>query len=230
MSPGSLQPLLHILKVLRLCNCIAKNIVLAGVKSVTIFDPELVRVQDLGTQVGLIYLLLHLLIAIKFFLRENDIGRPRGEATAPRLAELNTYVPVKHLPGVPGQEISVDLVKGFQVRLVDFVPTWLLYILCRSLSSRTYPSPNNLRSTIGHIRMIFPSFLLTLVGCLGESFHDTPLANDPSFYRTVFNDFGPKFTCVDPKGEQPLTGMIVSVAEVCLFHLLEAQWFSFDTG
>lgn len=31
---------------------------------------------------------------------------------------------------------------------------------------------------------------------------------------SVFNDFGPKFTCVDPTGEQPLTGMIVSVAKV----------------
>jgi ubiquitin-activating enzyme E1 len=59
-------------------------------------------------------------VTIKFFLRESDIGRPRGDATAPRLAELNTYVPVKHLPGVPGQEISLDLIKGFQVGLVQF--------------------------------------------------------------------------------------------------------------
>jgi len=29
----------------------AKNVVLAGVKSVTIFDPEPVTIQDLGTQV-----------------------------------------------------------------------------------------------------------------------------------------------------------------------------------
>lgn len=33
-------------------------------------------------------------------------------------------------------------------------------------------------------------------------------------FRSVFNDFGPKFTCVDPRGEQPLTGMIVSVDKV----------------
>jgi hypothetical protein len=31
----------------------------------------------------------------------------------------------------------------------------------------------------------------------------------------AFNDFGPKFTCVDPTGEQPLSGMIVSVENVC---------------
>ena len=35
--------------------------------------------------------------------------------TVPRLAELNAYVPVRNLGGQPGQEISVDLIKGFQV-------------------------------------------------------------------------------------------------------------------
>jgi ubiquitin-activating enzyme E1 len=41
------------------------------------------------------------------------------------------------------------------------------------------------------------------------------------YNRSVFNDFGPKFTCVDPTGEQPLTGMIVSVDKVipsCYFE------------
>ena len=31
---------------------------------------------------------------------------------------------------------------------------------------------------------------------------------------SVFNDFGPKFTVVDPTGEEPLSGMIVSVDKV----------------
>jgi ubiquitin-activating enzyme E1 len=52
----------------------------------------------------------------QFFLRQEDIGKSRAEATLPRLAELNAYVPVRLLPGQPGQGISVDLVKGFQVR------------------------------------------------------------------------------------------------------------------
>jgi ubiquitin-activating enzyme E1 len=50
----------------------------------------------------------------QFFLRREDIGKPRAEACVPRIAELNAYVPVKLLPGKPGQEITVDLVKGFQ--------------------------------------------------------------------------------------------------------------------
>ncbi len=32
---------------------------------------------------------------------------------------------------------------------------------------------------------------------------------------SAFNDVGPKFTCVDPTGDQPLLDMIVSVDKVC---------------
>ncbi|AGO11050.1 AaceriAFR433Cp [[Ashbya] aceris (nom. inval.)] len=59
---------------------IAKNVVLAGVRSLTLYDPGLVEVQDLATQ---------------FFLREGDVGQRRDHVTAPRLAELNSYVPVR---------------------------------------------------------------------------------------------------------------------------------------
>lgn len=58
---------------------IAKNVALAGVKSITIYDPAPTTIQDLSSQ---------------FFLRESDIGIPRDQATAPRLAELNQYVPI----------------------------------------------------------------------------------------------------------------------------------------
>ncbi|KAM0748476.1 ubiquitin-activating enzyme E1 [Meredithblackwellia eburnea MCA 4105] len=63
---------------------IAKNVCLAGVKSVTISDPTLVTLPDLGTQ---------------FFLRPEDVGKRRDESTRPRLAELNTYTPVGVLEG-----------------------------------------------------------------------------------------------------------------------------------
>jgi hypothetical protein len=32
--------------------------------------------------------------------------------------------------------------------------------------------------------------------------------------RSVFNDFGKDFACVDPTGEQPQTGMVVEIDEV----------------
>ncbi|KAI9036382.1 E1 ubiquitin-activating protein ubaA [Aspergillus affinis] len=58
---------------------IAKNIALAGVKSLTLFDPAPVAISDLSSQ---------------FFLQPQDVGKPRADVTAPRVAELNSYVPV----------------------------------------------------------------------------------------------------------------------------------------
>jgi ubiquitin-activating enzyme E1 len=59
---------------------IAKNVALAGVKSLTLYDPAPVAIADLSAQ---------------FFLRPDDVGKPRDEVTAPRVAELNAYTPVR---------------------------------------------------------------------------------------------------------------------------------------
>jgi ubiquitin-activating enzyme E1 len=59
---------------------IAKNIALAGVKSLTLYDPATVQIADLSSQ---------------FFLTPEDVGKPRDQVTAPRVAELNAYTPVK---------------------------------------------------------------------------------------------------------------------------------------
>ncbi|CAI9728990.1 ubiquitin-like modifier-activating enzyme 6 [Octopus vulgaris] len=73
---------------------IAKNIVLAGIKSLTIHDDKVATVTDLGTQ---------------FFLHENDVnsGLNRAEACCKRIAELNPYVTV-NTTSIPLQD-STDL-------------------------------------------------------------------------------------------------------------------------
>ncbi len=58
---------------------IAKNIALAGVKSLTLYDPAPATIADLSSQ---------------FFLKTEDIGKPRATVTAPRVGELNAYTPV----------------------------------------------------------------------------------------------------------------------------------------
>jgi ubiquitin-activating enzyme E1 len=58
---------------------IAKNIALAGVKSLTLYDPTPAHIADLSSQ---------------FFLHLEDLGKPRATVTAPRVAELNAYTPV----------------------------------------------------------------------------------------------------------------------------------------
>jgi ubiquitin-activating enzyme E1 len=58
---------------------IAKNIALAGVKSLTLYDPAPAVISDLSSQ---------------FFLHPEDVGKSRAAVTAPRVAELNAYTPV----------------------------------------------------------------------------------------------------------------------------------------
>jgi hypothetical protein len=61
---------------------IAKNIALAGVKSLTLYDPKPAQIQDLSSQ---------------FFLHPEDVGKPRAQVTVPRVSELNPYTPVNLL-------------------------------------------------------------------------------------------------------------------------------------
>ncbi|KAJ0414949.1 hypothetical protein BJY00DRAFT_294319 [Aspergillus carlsbadensis] len=85
---------------------IAKNIALAGVKSLTLYDPAPVAIADLSSQ---------------FFLQPQDVGKPRAEVTAPRVAELNSYVPVTiH----EGSHIAEDLeqLKRYQAVVLTLTP------------------------------------------------------------------------------------------------------------
>lgn len=139
---------------------IAKNVCLAGVKSVTLSDPSPVSVPDLGTQ---------------FFLREADVGQRRDEATRARLAELNAYTPVSVLENATDEAIKrftvVVLVNGStdeQLRLNDLT----------------------------HANSI--KFIATETAGL---------------FGSAFCDFGKQFPVVDQTGEQPLSGMVVSIEE-----------------
>ncbi|EJD53721.1 ubiquitin activating enzyme [Auricularia subglabra TFB-10046 SS5] len=142
---------------------IAKNVILAGVKSVSIFDPDPVTIHDLSSQ---------------FFLRKEDIGLSRAEAAVPRLAELNAYVPVRGLGGTAGQDITVDHLKGFQVVVLTDRP------LSKQLEINAWTRQNGIYFVSAETRGLFGA---------------------------AFNDFGAKFDCIDPTGEQPLSGLIVSV-------------------
>uniref|UniRef100_A0A673L9R5 E1 ubiquitin-activating enzyme n=1 Tax=Sinocyclocheilus rhinocerous TaxID=307959 RepID=A0A673L9R5_9TELE len=63
---------------------IAKNVILGGVKSVTLHDQGVAEWYDLSSQ---------------FYLREEDLGKNRAEVSQLRLAELNSYVPVTSFTG-----------------------------------------------------------------------------------------------------------------------------------
>ncbi|KAK7531398.1 uncharacterized protein J3D65DRAFT_637487 [Phyllosticta citribraziliensis] len=60
-----------------LANEVAKNLVLAGIKSLTVVDHNVVTEDDLGAQ---------------FFITEADIGKNRAEAAVPEMQKLNPRV------------------------------------------------------------------------------------------------------------------------------------------
>ncbi|KAI8819476.1 uncharacterized protein EV422DRAFT_534882 [Fimicolochytrium jonesii] len=82
---------------------IAKNVILAGVKSVTLYDPNPVQVADMSSQ---------------FFLYQEDLGKPRADVTSHRLAELNAYVPVSVLHG----ELTPEQLSHYQVVVCTETP------------------------------------------------------------------------------------------------------------
>lgn len=73
---------------------LAKNIILAGVKSVTLHDTENATINDLSSQ---------------FFLDESSIGKNRALESYQKLSELNEYVSVS----TSIDELSNDLIKQF---------------------------------------------------------------------------------------------------------------------
>ncbi|KZF23266.1 putative poly(A) RNA transport protein [Xylona heveae TC161] len=86
---------------------IAKNIALAGVKSLTLYDPVPTSIADLSSQ---------------FFLHPADVGQPRASATAPRISELNPYTPI----GVhPSNDLTSDLTQLSRYQVVVLTQTSL---------------------------------------------------------------------------------------------------------
>lgn len=109
----------------------AKNVCLAGVKSVTLHDPAATAVSDLGTQ---------------FFLRDSDIGQPRDQATLPRIRELNRYVPVDVLGA---KELTHEALSRFQV----VVLTETSY--SQQLVANDYTHANDIKFIAADVRGLF---------------------------------------------------------------------------
>jgi ubiquitin-activating enzyme E1 len=74
----------------------AKNIILAGVKGVTLHDNTLASYEDLSSQ---------------FYLDESDIGKPRSQSSFKKLSELNPYVTIN----IVYDAITTDLIAHHSV-------------------------------------------------------------------------------------------------------------------
>lgn len=74
----------------------AKNVILAGVRAVTIHDTKAATLEDLSTQ---------------FYITVEDVGKNRAESCQEKLQELNTAVKVT----ASTAELTDDFMKQFQV-------------------------------------------------------------------------------------------------------------------
>uniref|UniRef100_K7FSJ6 Uncharacterized protein n=1 Tax=Pelodiscus sinensis TaxID=13735 RepID=K7FSJ6_PELSI len=150
-----------------------------------------------------------------FYLREDDMGKNRAEASQPRLAELNSYVPVSIHTGA----LTEDFLSAFQGSWFSPVRPW--------------------RSSCGWGSSAMPEasswWWLTGAGageqgprqlCLGRGRRLEPWAGGawgcwggagsltfPSTHSQLFCDFGDEMVVTDPNGEQPLSAMVSMVTK-----------------
>ena len=96
-----------LVNVKALGNEIAKNLVLAGISSLAISDPSPVTGEDLGAQ---------------FFIREDDIGKPRDQAALPRIQKMNNRVKVSILPTDPLTENDPSYLEPFSIVIATDLP------------------------------------------------------------------------------------------------------------
>lgn len=82
---------------------IAKNVILGGVKSVTLHDQKTCTIEDLSSQ---------------FYLTESDIGKNRAEICCQQLSELNTYVPTRSCTS----PLTAEFIKKFRVVVLTETP------------------------------------------------------------------------------------------------------------
>jgi molybdopterin/thiamine biosynthesis adenylyltransferase len=95
------------------CFTAAKNLVLAGVKSVTLHDDGNVELWDLSSN---------------FFLSEDDVGQNRAQACVQKLQELNNAVLISALTG----DLTKEHLSNFQVRHHAIYYPWFPTLLFRS--------------------------------------------------------------------------------------------------
>lgn len=129
----------------------AKNVILAGVKSVTLHDDTLATMNDLASQ---------------FYVSESDLGVPRAEISAPRLAELNPYVPVSVLTG----DIQLETLKNFTVVVLIEIP------LVEQLLIAQYCHENGIAIITSDVRGVFS----TIFCDFGEAFIVSDVDGEPA--------------------------------------------------
>lgn len=169
---------------------IAKNIILAGVKSVVLHDNKAVDTWDLGAN---------------FYFLESEIGKNRAMACSNRLQELNTAVSVS----VYTSEITTDLLLNFQAVVFTDVSLDRAIVyddFCRSQAPPIAFIKANINGLFGGVFCDFgPDFKVFDVD--GEDAHTGIVAS-------VSNDNPALVSCVDDERLEFQDGDMVVFSEI----------------
>lgn len=167
---------------------IAKNVILGGVKSVTLHDEALCSTNDLSSQ---------------FYITEEDVGKNRAEACYKQLSELNMYVPTKTYTGT----LTDDIIKKYRVVVLTESS------LSEQLRISEITHANNIALIIASTRGLFaqvfcdfgPSF--TVVDVNGEPIVSAMIAD-------ISHDKESVVTCIDDTRHGMEDGDYVTFSEV----------------
>ncbi|XP_078436471.1 ubiquitin-activating enzyme E1 2-like [Wolffia australiana] len=169
---------------------IAKNLVLAGVKSVTLHDEEIVELWDLSSN---------------FFLGEEDVGKNRALACVQKLQELNSAVAISTITS----SLSKEHLSGFQA--VVFTEISLQKAIefddyCHNHQPPISFIKSEVRGLFGSIFVDFgPEFTVNDVD--GEEPHTGIIAS-------ISNDHPALVSCVDDERLEFQDGDLVVFSEV----------------
>lgn len=167
---------------------VAKNVILGGVKSVTLHDDKDCNIGDLSSQ---------------FYLSESDIGKNRAEACCHQLAELNTYVPTKSYTG----PLTDELIKTFRVVVLSDSS------LDEQLRISTITHANNIALIIANTKGLFAQVFCDF----GENFKivdtngESPVS---AMVASVSKDVVSVVTCLDDTRHGLEDGDYVTFSEV----------------
>ncbi|XP_043258430.1 ubiquitin-like modifier-activating enzyme 1 [Colletes gigas] len=167
---------------------IAKNVILGGVKSVTLHDDALCQISDLGSQ---------------FYLKEADIDKNRAAACCQRLSELNNYVPTRHYSG----PLTDSYIKKFKVVVLTETP------LKEQLRISEITHANDIALIIADTRGLFSQVFCDF----GESFAVVDTNGEPpvsAMVASISQDIEGVVTCLDDTRHGMEDGDYVTFSEV----------------
>lgn len=175
---------------------IAKNIVLAGVKAVTLHDTKQCETWDLGSN---------------FFIRKEDVlsQRKRVEAVCPRVAELNPYVHVDISSSALDDNTDLSFLRKYQCVILTEARL--------SLQKRVNEFCHSQQPPIRFISCDAYGICVRVFCDFGEEFEvSDPTGEEPKeiFIQTISQDNPGVVTCMDNQPHGLQTGQSIVFREI----------------